>query len=133
MILRDLNEPSSTSATWQDCYEAVYASGAEAGLFIDASREVEVMSPTTRFASGEGLRLYGFRARSTVSGNMAGWWPGGHYQRGYWGELSHFARACLGLEEPSPTLEDGVEAVRLIEAMLQSTRSGREVVAAEVR
>jgi predicted dehydrogenase len=81
-----------------------------------------------QFASGQGLQLYGFRAEHSVSGNMAGWAAGGHYQRGYWGELSRFARACLGMEEPSPTLDDGARAIRLIEAMLESTVTRREVV-----
>ncbi len=114
--------------TWQDCYEAVYISGAQAGISIDASREVEVMHPGARFAKGEGLALYGFQAKHAVSGNMAGWHAGGHYQRGYWGELSQFAKACLGQAEPSPSLEDGVKAVQIIEAILDSARTGREVV-----
>jgi predicted dehydrogenase len=58
---------------------------------------------------------------------MAGWTAGGHYQRGYWGELSRFARAIMGIESPSPSLEDGVRNIRLIEAMLESAQSGREV------
>ena len=78
-------------------------------------------------APGEGLQLFGFRAEHSVSGNMAGWAAGGHYQRGYWGELNSFARACLGLTAPSPALEDGVKAIRLIEAMLESAATGKEV------
>ena len=37
-------------------------------------------------------------------------------------------RACIGLEEPSPTLEDGYRNIRLIEAMLESATKGHEVV-----
>ena len=118
----------NSGQTWRDCFEAVYLSGAQAGILLDASREVKIMYDGAQFASGQGLQLYGFRAEHTVSGNMAGWAAGGHYQRGYWGELSRFARACLGLEEPSPTLDDGVRAIRLIEAMLESTVTRREVV-----
>jgi len=114
--------------TWQDCYEGVYLSGAQAGVFIDASREVEVMHPGAQFAPGQGLALYGFRARHAVSGNMAGWHAGGHSQRGYWGELSHFAQACLGQIAPTPTLDDGARAVQLIEAIVESARTGKEVV-----
>jgi len=113
--------------TWEDCYESVYASGSKAAVFVDGSKDVEVISPTARFAAGDGLKLFGFRSRHTVSGNIAFWWAGGHYQRGYWGELSRFARACLGLVPSSPTLEEGVKAHQVIEAILESAACGREV------
>jgi len=67
-----------------------------------------------------------------VSGNMAGWEAGGHYTRGYWGELDGFARSVLGETDPSPTLDDGVEAMRLIEAIVQSVESGQPVAVADV-
>ena len=118
----------NSGQTWRDCFEAVYLSGAQAGILLDASREVKIMYDGAQFAPGQGLQLYGFRAEHSVSGNMAGWAAGGHYQRGYWGELSRFARACLGLEEPSPTLDDGARAIRLIEALLESAITRREVV-----
>ena len=63
-----------------------------------------------------------------VTGSLACWWAGGHYQRGYWGELSNFARAVLGLQAPRPTLEDGVQAHRIIKAILESAESERQVV-----
>ena len=63
---------------------------------------------------------------------MAGWEAGGHYTRGYWGELNHFARAVLGEVGPSPTLADGVAAMRLIEAIMQSVASGQPVTVGEV-
>lgn len=110
--------------SWSDCFEQTYVSGSGAGLLIDASRAVEVMSPSQRFARGEGMELYGWSGRYYVSGNMAGWTSGGHYTRGYWGELSHFARALLGQVTPTPTLEDGAEAVRLIEEIMAQV-SGR--------
>jgi predicted dehydrogenase len=106
--------------TWNDCFEQVYLTGSSCGVLIDASRAAEVMSPDGRFAAGEGLDLYGWSRRYYVSGNMAGWGSGGHYTRGYWGELSQFAKALLGEVKPTPTLEDGVAAVRLIHAMLDS-------------
>ncbi len=114
--------------TWTDCFEQVYLSGSACGVLIDNGRAAEVMSNDGRFAKGEGLDLYGWSRRYYVSGNMAGWGSGGHYTRGYWGELSQFARAVLGLVEPTPSLDDGVEAVRLIHAMLDSAASGQEVV-----
>jgi predicted dehydrogenase len=124
--LVQINQNSGQS--WEDCFEAVYVTGGQAGLFIDGSKELEVMSEGRRFAEGRGVRTFGFRARHTVSGNVAFWWAGGHYQRGYWGELSGFARAVLGLQAPRPTLEDGVQAHRLIKAILESAESERQVV-----
>jgi myo-inositol 2-dehydrogenase/D-chiro-inositol 1-dehydrogenase len=109
--------------TWSDCFEQVYISGHQAGILIDASRATEVMSPGGRFARGEGQQLFGWSNRYSVSGNMAGWAAGGHYTRGYWGEMSHFARAVLGQVAPTPTLEDGVESVKLIDRILDSVRA----------
>ena len=85
------------------------------------------MAPSSRFAEGEGLRLFGWSSRYDVSGNMAGWEAGGHYTRGYWGELIRFARAVAGQAEPSPTLNDGVEALKLVEGILESAASGHPV------
>ena len=108
---------------WSDCFEQTYISGSKASMLIDASRAVEVMSPARRLAKGEGLSLYGWSGRYYVSGNMAGWTSGGHYTRGYWGELSHFARAVLGQAVPTPTLDDGVEALRLVERVMEQVQS----------
>ncbi len=112
---------------WQDCFEQTYLSGSGAALLVDSCYSVEVMSQARRFARGEGLQLYGWSGRYYVSGNMAGWHPSGHYTRGYWGELSHFARAVAGLAEPGPTLEDGVAAIRLVDAIMASIESGTPV------
>jgi len=112
---------------WSNCSEQTYLSGASAEMLIDASRTVEVMSPAGRFARGEGLELFGWSNRYSVSGNMAGWAAGGHYTRGYWGELRHFARAILGQVAPIATLDDGVAAMRLIDAIVQSAASGQPV------
>jgi len=113
--------------TWSDCFELTYISGTGAGILIDASRSTEVMAPGARFAKGSGQELFGWSQRYYVSGNMAGWAAGGHSTRGYWGELSHFAKALLGQVAPTPTLADGLAAVRLIEAILQSAASGQVV------
>jgi len=113
--------------TWQDCYEFAYLTGTQAGLVLDASKATEVMMPGARFADGPGLELFGWSSRYYVSGNMAGWAAGGHYTRGYWGELSHFAKAVLGQVEPQATLEDGLAAMRLIDAIMLSSESGEPV------
>jgi len=112
---------------WSNCSEVAYLSGSHAEMLINASREVEVMSPAARFARGEGQELFGWSNRYSVSGNMAGWAAGGHYTRGYWGELHHFAQAVLGNVKQVATLEDGVTAMRLIDAIMLSAETGQPV------
>lgn len=122
----------NSAYTWSDAFEQVYVSAAEGGLVIDASKAVEVTAQELRFADVEGMRLFGWGGRYSVSGNLSGWFSGGHYTRGYWGELSHFARAVLGQVEPEATLEDGAENMRIIEAILRSIDSGQPVAVADV-
>ena len=64
------------------------------------------------------------------SQRLAGWAAGGHYTRGYWGELDRFARAVLGQTPPTPTLDDGVAAMRLIDGIMESVRGGAPVAMA---
>ena len=118
--------------TWSDAFEQVYVSGAEAGLVIDASRATEVMLPGARFAEGEGMHLFGWSQRYYVSGNLSAWWSHGLYTKGYWGELSHFARAVLGLVEPTATLPDAAETMRVIEAIMLSIQTKQAVTVADV-
>jgi len=113
--------------SWSDCFEQVYISGSGAGILIDASKTTEIMSQDRRFANGAGQSLYGWSSRYYVSGNMAGWTSGGHYTRGYCGELSHFAKAVLGQVKPTATLEDGVEAIKIIECMLDSIKNKQPI------
>lgn len=117
----------NSGSSWNDCFEMTYVTGAGAGIVIDASRATEIMSPGGRFAQGEGMQLFGWSNRYYVSGNMAGWAAGGHYTRGYWGELDHFTHAILGQAAPTPTLDDGVKAIEIIDAIMQSIATGVEV------
>jgi myo-inositol 2-dehydrogenase/D-chiro-inositol 1-dehydrogenase len=113
--------------SWSDCFEQVYLSGQGAAVLIDASQAVEVMAPERRFAAPEGQSLFGWSGRYRVSGNMAGWAAGGHYTRGYCGELAHFARVVLGDVAPVATLIDGLRAMELIEAAMESLHTGQPV------
>jgi len=113
--------------SWSDCFEQTYISGSGAGISIDASKATEIMSQDRRFADGEGQSLFGWSSRYYVSGNMAGWTSGGHYTRGYCGELDHFAKAVLGKVEPYATLDDGVESIKIIDAMMESVASNKLV------
>lgn len=112
---------------WTDCFEQTYLAGAGTAILIDASRAIEVMSASGQFARVEGEELFGWSKKYYVSGNMAGWAAGGHYTRGYWGELRHFARAVQGEVAPIATLADGAAAMRLIDAILQSAHTGQAV------
>ena len=113
--------------SWSDCFEQTYISGTAVGIVIDSSRTTDVMSQGSRFAKGAGFQLFGWGSRYYVSGNMSVWEAGGHYTRGYCGELSHFARAVLGQVEPAATLDDGVAAMRLIDCIMESVESGAPV------
>lgn len=109
--------------SWYDCFEQVYISGTGTGILIDASRATEVMSQSSRFATVDGVQLFGWSNRYYVSGNMAGWYAGGHYTRGYWGELNHFVQAVLGKVKPTPDLYDGVYAMKVIDSIVISAES----------
>ena len=118
----------NSGGTWNDCFEQVYITGESCQVLLDGSRETRVMSPRGQFADGQGLELYGWSNSYYISGNMAGWSSGGHYTRGYWGELSRFSRAIVGEVSPAPTLEDGLAVLEIIDAIELSAASG-EVVA----
>ena len=79
----------------------VYLSGDGAALLVDASRETHLMAADRQFASPEGVKLCGWGSSYYVSGNLSGWAAGGHYTRGYHGEIEHFAKAVLGQVKPT--------------------------------
>ncbi len=118
----------NSSHSWNDCFEQAYVTGSGASMLLDASKAVELMAGDRAFANPAEQRLFGWSSRYYVSGNMAGWWASGHYTRGYWGELSQFARALIGEAEPTPSLQDGLENMRIIEAIMISLREGNRVV-----
>jgi len=114
----------NSGAHWTDCLEQTYLCGQGVGVRVDNSQEVEVMSMAGRFAEGKGLSLFGWSNRYYVSGNMSGWEAGGHYTRGYHGEMQAFARAVLGLEKPTSTLEDAAASMAIIDRIMQSVETG---------
>ncbi len=117
----------NSSQSWSDCFEQAYLAGIGSVVLVDSSRAVEMMAQGARFAEARGLETYGWGRHYYVSGNMAQWSASGHYTRGYWGELSRFARALTGAETPYPTLHEGVAAMRIIDAVMASAASGDEV------
>ena len=117
----------NSSVSWVDCFEQVYLSGDGAAILVDASRETHLMAADRQFASPAGTRLCGWGSRYYVSGNLSGWAAGGHYTRGYHGELEHFAKAVLGQVAPVATLEDALKAMELIDAIMESLETGQPV------
>jgi len=95
-------------------------------------RDVEVMSPHGRFAEARDVVTLGWSNSYYVSGTMSHWPAGGHYTRGYCGELEHFVRAVLGIVDPQSTLADGVEAMRIIDGILRSVEEGCEIRMADI-
>lgn len=122
----------NSAHTWQDTFEQVYVTGSEGALHIESGRDLEVISQKLRFAEGRGLHTFGWSGRYTTSHNLSSWFSSGHYTKGYWGELSHFARALLGHAEPTATLDDGAQDMRIIEGILRSIEIGKEVSVDEV-
>ena len=119
--------------TWSDTFEQTYVSLAEGGMHLDSGSDLEVMSGKQRFAEAEGLRTHGWSGRYYTSHNLSSWWSSGHYTKGYWGELDHFAKAVQGEVGPVATLEDGAENMRIIEAILRSVETGEAVRVQDLR
>jgi myo-inositol 2-dehydrogenase/D-chiro-inositol 1-dehydrogenase len=117
----------NSGATWSDCYEYTYLAGKEHQVTVVGCRDVEVMSPQGRFAEARDVVTLGWSNSYYVSGTMSHWPAGGHYTRGYCGQLEHFVRAVLGAVDPQSTLADGVEAMRIIDGILRSVEEGREI------
>jgi len=117
---------------WSNSLEQAYLTGQEVGVLIRDAGQVEVTWPRGHFAEGEGLRLYAASNCYEATHNASGWWPSGHYTRGYWGEMSHFARACQGVVEPAPTLDDSVETMRVVQAIMLSLETSQPVCLRDV-
>ncbi len=122
----------NSAQTWNDCTEEAYVSCAEGAIKIDSGATCEVIAQNRQFAEPEDMRVFGWSDRYFTSHNLSGWHSSGHHTKGYWGELSHFARAVLGQVEPIATLADGVENMRIIEAILRSVETGESVALADV-
>jgi len=118
--------------TWSNNIEQAYLTGQEVGVLIRDAGEVEVTWLRGHFAEGEGLQLYAASNCYQATHNASGWWPSGHYTRGYWGEMSHFARACQGVVEPALTIDDSVETMRILKAIVRSLETGQSVRVFEV-
>ncbi len=54
--------------------------------------------------------------------------PAFDFQEAFYHEIDHFVQSCMGREKPLSPVEDGVEIMRILTALYESARSGREVV-----
>ncbi len=118
--------------TWNDSWEQYYITGRHKSVLIDNCIEVKVIDPSRPLSRRNDLKLYANSQSYEVFGNASGWWPSGHYTRGYWGELNHFALSVLGRTAPRATLHDGVVAMQIIDAMFMSAERGAPVSISEV-
>lgn len=53
--------------------------------------------------------------------------PGFDFQAAFDREISHFVDSCLGLTETNSPVEDGVEMMKILNAIYQSAAEGREI------
>jgi predicted dehydrogenase len=108
---------------WRDITERAHISG------VGESVVVENMDFVTHYAAADwrpkGRQRYGIPIQA--------WHPNylsilnGNDLAGYEGELEHFAQCALAGKPASASLRDGVEALRLGEAVWKSAQTGRPV------
>lgn len=53
--------------------------------------------------------------------------PGFAFQESFQNEINHFVDSCLGITETSCPVEDGVEIIKILNAIYQSAAEGREI------
>lgn len=53
--------------------------------------------------------------------------PGFEFVSSFQNEIDHFVNSCLGREEPLSPVEDGVEMIKIINAIYESAANGREI------
>jgi myo-inositol 2-dehydrogenase/D-chiro-inositol 1-dehydrogenase len=108
---------------WRDMTERVHISGVGESLVVETMHFVTYYSaadwrPEARQRFGIPFRAWHPNYLSILNGNELA---------GYEGELEHFARCLLARQPASASLQDGVEALRLGEAVWRSAQTGRPV------
>jgi predicted dehydrogenase len=108
---------------WRDMTERVHLTGVGESLVVETMHFVTYYSaadwrPEARQRFGIPFRAWHPNYFSILNGNELA---------GYEGELEHFARCLLGKQPASASLQDGVEALRLGEAVWKSAQTGRPV------
>jgi predicted dehydrogenase len=108
---------------WRDMTERVHISGVGESLVVETMHFVTYYSaadwrPEARQRFGIPFRAWHPNYFSILNGNELA---------GYEGELEHFARCLLEKRPASASLQDGVEALKLGEAVWKSARTGRPV------
>ncbi len=108
---------------WRDISERAQISGVGESLVVDSMHFVTYYSaadwrPEARQRFGVPFRTWRPNYISVLNGKELG---------GYEGELEHFAQCLLAKQPASASLQDGVEALRLGEAVWKSAQTGRPV------
>jgi len=108
---------------WRDITERLHVSGVSESLVVESMHFVTHYSatdwrPENRQQFGIPLRAWHPNFISIISGKGLA---------GYEGELEHFAQSLLAKKPASASLQDGVEALRLGEAVWKSAQTGRPV------
>jgi myo-inositol 2-dehydrogenase/D-chiro-inositol 1-dehydrogenase len=119
MVLNTLDH----ELAWRDITERLDISGVGESLVVEAMHFVTYYAaadwrPEARRRFGIPFRAWHPNYLSILNGNELA---------GYEGELEHFARCLLQKRAASASLQDGVEALRLGEAVWKSARTGRPV------
>ena len=108
---------------WRDMTERAHISG------VGESVVVETMHFVTHYAAAD----WRPKDRQRYGIPFQAWHPNyfsilnGNDLAGYEGELEHFAQCALAGKPASASLQDGVEALRLGEAVWKSAQTGRSV------
>ncbi len=114
-----------------NCFE-IYGSKGALTFNMERMNELE-------FYSEDGPdKEKGFRtilATEPVHAYVANWWPPGHiigYEHEHVHAVVDFLRAIDAGKEITPNLHDGLKATQVLEAGLESARSGRKVLVSDV-
>ena len=94
------------------------------GAFVEVQNAQELRCALPPFWTGEEAVDYRNHAFQTWSFGPA---APGYQGRGYVEELEHFARSILADKQPVASLEDGYQAMRVLEAIAQSVETGATV------
>jgi myo-inositol 2-dehydrogenase/D-chiro-inositol 1-dehydrogenase len=122
LVTLDLNSLGHTEP-WRDIKERVEATGVAEELTVEDMLSVthypsRDWRPESQQAFGTSYRAWAPNFLSTSLGKAL---------CGYVGELEHYAQCLLSGAPGTPSLQDGVEALRLGEAVWRSAQTGRPV------
>ena len=103
--------------------------GSEGSLAFNLERMNELQYFSRHDAeNGQGFRT--IMATESSHPYVANWWPPGHiigYEHGFVHAVADFMKALYHKESITPNFEDGVRILKVLEAGLESARSGKKI------